>query len=261
MTRPLFRAAALLASAAMLSGCMVDVSGISFGSSRKTVRGKGEDVYLIDVLPSADAAGDHTLSIEDVYFTDGGIELTIDPSLADSITLKGPQNLLDSLDVSIDHEAGIIRVTGDDRRQFAGADLEITLGVPVKSLSVAGGVELDASLPDVKAFALEVDGAVDGDITFGALDTLDVEINGAGDLELSGSCAEADIEINGAGAIDADHLICTNARVEINGAGSCDIHVTSILDAAVNGVGSIRYSGSPATVNKSGGGIVAVSEK
>lgn len=261
MTRRLFRAAAALLAAAMLSGCSVNISGISFGSSRKTVRARGEDHKEIDLLLYAEQAGDHTLTIEDIYFTDGGIELTIDPALEDNITLSAPENLLDTIKVKIDHEAGIITVRGNDRVQFVGDDLEITLGVPVKSLSVAGGVELDACLPDVKAFALEVDGAVDGDITFGALDTLDVEINGAGDLELSGSCAEANIEINGAGAIDADHLICTNARVEINGAGSCDIHVTSILDAAVNGVGSIRYSGSPATVNKSGGGIVAVSEK
>lgn len=259
--RRLFRAAALLAAAALLTGCMVDVSGISFGHARKTVRLRGEDHQEIDLLLFAEQAGDHTLTIEDIYFTDGGIELTIDPALEDNITLTAPEKLLDSIKVKIDHEKGIITVRGNDRLQFAGDDLEITLGVPVKSLAISGGAELDAHLPDVRAFDLRVDGALDGEIAFGALDSLDITINGAGSLELDGSCAKAAITVNGAGNLEADDLICTNADVEINGAGSCEIYVTDTLDAEVNGVGSIRYLGSPATVNKSGGGIVAVSEQ
>lgn len=259
------RTAAALLAAVMLStaltGCAVDISGVTIGQVRKTVRAQGEDHQEIDLLLFAEEAGDHTLTIEDIYFTDGGIELTIDPALEDNITLSAPENLLDTIKVKIDHENGIITVRGNDRLQLTGDDLKITLGVPVKSLTIAGGAELDANLPEVKAFSLRVDGAVDGEIAFGALDSLDVEINGAGNLEFDGSCAEADITVNGAGNLEADDLICTDAAVTINGAGSCEIYVTGTLDAEVNGIGAIRYRGTPATVNKSGGGIVAFTEK
>ncbi|MBQ3125781.1 MAG: DUF2807 domain-containing protein [Clostridia bacterium] len=256
------RAAALLAAASMLTACAVNVSGITVGfGSRRTVRAKGEDHTEIDLLLYADTAGDHILTIEDIYLTDSAVEINIDPALEDNITLTGEKKLLDSIKVEIDHQAGIITVSGNDRLQFADADLEITLGVPVKTLTLSGGIELDAVLPEVKAFALRVDGALDGEIAFGDLDTLDVEINGAGSLELDGTCAKADITVNGAGSIEADDLRCTDADVTINGAGSCEIHVSGTLNAEVDGIGSIRYRGNPARVNQSGGGIVSVSGK
>ncbi len=261
MMRRILRTAAALLAAALLCGCSVNISGITIGSARKTIRACGEDQLESDLLLLAEEVGDHTLTISDIHFTDGGIDLTIDPALEDNIILSAPQNLLDTIKVKIDHEAGNITVRGNDRVQFADGDLEITLGVPVKLLTIAGGVELDACLPEVKDFTLRVAGAVDGEIAFGTLDSLAVEINGAGSLELDGSCAKAAITVNGAGSIEADDLICTDADVELNGAGSCEIYVTDTLDAEVNGVGSIRYLGNPATVNKSGGGIVAVSER
>lgn len=250
----------LVLTAFLLSSCAVSLSfdGVSFGG-RKTVRAEGEDDNLIKLLLYAETAGDHVLSIEDVYFVNGGIELTVDPDAENQITFSGPRKILDSLDVKIDHEAGIIAVRGNDRVQFSGEDLKITLGVPLCSLTVRGGVELEASLPDVTGFDLSVDGAIDGEIDFGKLDSLNININGAGSLELSGDCARAEITVNGAGSIDADRLICTNAAVEIRGAGSCEIHVTDTLDADVSGVGAVRYSGDPETVNRSGGGIVSVS--
>lgn len=257
----LLRTAALLTAAALLTGCTIHVNDITIGHARKTVHLRGEDHNEIDLLLYAEEAGDHTLSVEGIHFTNGGIEITIDPALEDNITLTGPEALLDTIKVKIDHEAGNITIRGNERLQFAGDDLEITLGVPVKSLTITGGAELDARLPDVRAFTLRVDGALDGDILFGALDSLDVRINGAGSLELDGSCADAAITVNGAGSIEADDLICTDADVTINGAGSCEIHVTGTLDAEVNGVGAIRYRGNPDQVNKSGGGVVAVSEQ
>ena len=257
MKRALGLVAAGLA-ALMLAGC-VRIEGISFGSARRTVRPRGEAQMSMDLLLYADQVGDHTLTLEDIFFTDGGIEITIDPALEDNITLSAPEAVLDSVKVSIDHEAGIIALRGNGRVQFADADLEITLGVPVKLLTVAGGAELDARLPEVKHFTLRVDGALDGDIVFGALDTLDAEINGAGSLELDGSCGQALITVNGAADIDADDLHCTDAAITINGAGSCEIYVSGTFDAEVNGVGAIRYRGNPATVRESGGGIASVS--
>lgn len=254
------RAAALLAAAVLLSGCAISLDGISLGG-RKTVRGKGEDRLLIDCLSSTATGDDHTLVIADVHFADGGVELIIDPAREDTITFEAPQNVLDSLDVSIDHERGIITVTGNDRVQFADVDLSVTVGVPLKSLTVEGGVEIDASLPDVRSFQLDVDGAVEGEFRFGELALFTAQIDGAGELELSGTCARAEITLRGAGEIDADRLLCTDAAVNIEGAGSCGIYVTGTLDASVEGVGAVRYSGNPVTVNQSGGGLVAVKEK
>lgn len=254
------RTAAALLTALALTSCSFNVSGVTVGiNGRRTVHARGEEKNHICLLLFAEDAGDHTLRLEDIHLTDGGIELTIDPALEDNITVTAPENICDSIRVEINHEKGEITLRGNAREQYADGEVSITLGVPVRSLTVSGGVELDANLPEVKTFTLRVDGAIDGDIAFGTLDTLDVEINGAGSIELDGSCGKADITVNGAGTIEADDLLCTDANVEINGAGSCEIYVSGTLDAEVDGIGSIRYRGNPAHVNRSGGGISSVS--
>lgn len=253
--------AALALTVTTLTGCILSFDEISFGTNRELIRGKGEDRQLVNDLVYAEDVGAHTLSIEDIYFLDGGMEIKIDPSLADKVTLEAPQNLLDTIEVSIDHEAGVIRISGDDKVNFRDADLEITVGVPVDDLSITGGAELEVDQPDLDRFTLDVVGAVDGELDFGRLDTLHIYVAGAGSIEVSGTCSKAELTVEGAGSIDADDLICTDAVVKIAGAGSCDIYVTDTLDAEVDGVGAIRYSGDPKNVNKSGGGIVAVKER
>ena len=258
MRTRMIRWLAVLTAALLLAGCSVSIDEIAIGN-RRVIRAEGEDVQEIDLLLYAEQAGDHTLSIEGIHFVSGGIELTIDPALEDNITMSAPQAVMDTVKVKIDHENGVIAISGNEKLSFSEAELEITVGVPVKSLSVEGGVEVDAVLPEVKDFSLDVAGAVDGEIRFGSLEALDVEIDGAGSLELSGSCAKAEVTVNGAGSIDAETLICTDAEVTINGAGSCQIHVTDTLDAEVNGVGSVRYFGKTQTVNRAVDGLGTVS--
>lgn len=259
MRTRMIRWLAVLTAAILLAGCSFSIDEISIGN-RRVIRADGEDVQEIDLLLFAEQAGDHTLSIEGIHFVNGGIELTIDPALEDNITMSAPQVVMDTIKVKIDHENGVIAISGNEKLSFSEAELEITVGVPVKSLSVEGGVEVDAVLPEVKDFVLDVAGAVDGEIQFGSLEALDVEIDGAGSLELLGRCGKAEVTVNGAGSIDAETLICTEAEVTINGAGSCKIHVTDTLDAEVNGVGSVRYFGKPQTVNRAVDGLGTVSE-
>ncbi len=240
-----------LCAALTLSSCTV------FGP--KTIRGEGEDVrHTVSLTDRA-----WSLEIEHINYLGGGggVELHVDPLLGDEIVLEAPRNVLETFTVTANPETGKVTVKGDRDIRFADDEIEITVGVPLSAVHAACGIELDARLPEVKAFALHVDGAVDGELVFGELDALDVTINGAGDLDLLGSCAKAQVTVNGAGSIDAEALRCVDAAVTINGAGSCAIYVTGTLDATVNGVGSIDYWGDPLTVNRSGGGIAAVKEK
>ena len=46
-----------------------------------------------------------------------------------------------------------------------------------------------------------------------------------------------------------------------NGAGSISVYASERLDASVSGIGSIDYSGNPATVNRSVSGLGKISQK
>jgi hypothetical protein len=60
--------------------------------------------------------------------------------------------------------------------------------------------------------------------------------------------------LGGSGNIYCDQLKAKAATVTLNGSGNITVYASESLDAAINGSADIRYSGSPARVNKNGKG-------
>lgn len=106
----------------------------------------------------------------------------------------------------------------------------------------------------------------------------EVEVNGAGDLKLanlaggdfalilsgagnavgSGQVGRLSIEMNGAGNVDFTNVVAGDTRVRVNGAGNVDVTSTALLDATMNGVGSIRYGGPPTEVRSQLNGVGSI---
>ncbi|NDW09511.1 GIN domain-containing protein [Dysgonomonas sp. 520] len=84
------------------------------------------------------------------------------------------------------------------------------------------------------------------------LGPVSASINGSGYIKMKGEAESGRLLINGSGNIDANGLKLQVANCKINGSGNIKVRVAQRLDAALNGTGSIKYKGSPKTVNKSG---------
>jgi hypothetical protein len=100
---------------------------------------------------------------------------------------------------------------------------------------------------------ININGA--GDIE-GAIecDSFIVNANGAVSIEISGTSNDASVTINGAGNFDGYELRINNGAFEINGAGSIKCWVIDNLTVNISGVGSIRYRGEP-NINSGRNGI------
>jgi Putative auto-transporter adhesin, head GIN domain len=90
-------------------------------------------------------------------------------------------------------------------------------------------------------------------------DRLSISLQGAGSLDANGSVGLLTARIDGAGRGDLARLVATEAQVSVNGAGSLELNVTGTLQAEVNGVGSITYSGNPQKVVPSLNGVGRIS--
>ena len=99
--------------------------------------------------------------------------------------------------------------------------------------------------------AFIIEGAADVDITGIDSDSFLLEIDGAGDVTLEGTCGEVEIEINGAGDIDAEEFECKSVDITINGAGDADVYASESVRAVLNGVGDITVYGNPSRVRPS----------
>lgn len=87
-----------------------------------------------------------------------------------------------------------------------------------------------------------------------------IEIEGAANLEASGHVDELVVRMEGAGHADLRELVARDAEVTVDGVGSVYVNSTESLDAKMNGVGAILYSGTPREVNTSMNGVGTISK-
>jgi hypothetical protein len=113
---------------------------------------------------------------------------------------------------------------------------------------VIGPDPFDDARVKVSAGALDgvrVDGS--GDVRLSGLDrdALELEIDGAGDIEATGTVGNLIATIQGAGDANLSGLEARIARVTVEGAGDAQLNVTDTLDVAVRGAGDVSYRGDP----------------
>lgn len=77
------------------------------------------------------------------------------------------------------------------------------------------------------------------------LDSLDVNLSGAGSLLLGGSANAVAISISGAGSFDTTGLISPHTTVNMTGSGSARVNATELLEVTISGAGTVFYTGSP----------------
>ncbi|MBI5037542.1 MAG: DUF2807 domain-containing protein [Candidatus Kerfeldbacteria bacterium] len=87
---------------------------------------------------------------------------------------------------------------------------------------------------------------------------LEATLNGAGEMQLSGTADSQLVTIDGAGEIDAQALRGKDVEATLNGAGSAEVHATESLTATLNGAGSIEYAGNPPTVKENINGVGSI---
>ncbi len=199
-------------------------------------------------LAGCQAADNGPVSTEDrpvgafqVIHFDGAAQLDILVGPAPSLSITGSQK---------SRTAFTARVEGDKLI----LDSHNTLWQPT-----VGKVSVRVTVPQLHA--LKVSGA--GAITVNGIsgDALDVLFEGAASLEASGKVGALSVQMNGAGKMDLSRLAAQSATVTANGAGSIDVNSTASLDAAVNGVGSINYYGTPAKVSTAINGVGSISPR
>lgn len=238
--------------AIILSGCQVNLP------SWKKLSGRGD----ISTLENSLSGEKYSLVITDIQFAaskTGAIE--IDEALPDKLTLTTHQNIADTITVTVDDEAGTIHLKGTKKYRYSTDDFTIQVGVPLGNVEIDGGFTLDMKLPSVTDFSLEINGAISGDLEFGQLDTLEVGINGASSIVMTGQCQQCTVVINGASDIDAGDLHTGDSAITINGASSYTANATGTLDACVNGVGTISYVGEPEVINDRIAGLGTIKQQ
>ena len=119
-----------------------------------------------------------------------------------------------------------------------------------------GNVELQITLPVLQEVVIS--GAGNADITDARGESLELSLQGAGNLVAKGEIGTLAVNINGAGNANLGGLRARAAKVVVNGTGNVSVHATEELDAVVNGVGSVRYIGTPPKLDTKVNGVGSI---
>jgi hypothetical protein len=162
-----------------------------------------------------------------------------------SVVVRGPQEAVDRLTLV------------DGRLAFSD---EEGIGRRIHILGRSDGLSITITAPDVSRFVLEGF----GDLELNGIDveTLDILVQGAGDIEARGRADQLNLTVEGAGDADLDELFATNAEIRIEGAGQAEVRATDRANVVIEGVGDVDFAGRPATLTQdvSGVGSVDISE-
>jgi hypothetical protein len=88
-----------------------------------------------------------------------------------------------------------------------------------------------------------------------------IQASGAAHIFAEGRLAELTVRMAGAGHGDFSRLVADIAKVTVEGVGSVTVHPKDTLDATMNGVGAILYTGSPREVNTRMNGLGTIARK
>jgi hypothetical protein len=139
-------------------------------------------------------------------------------------------------------------------------ELKIFVTAPVyNSIDVSGACDIigQTKISNPEDLDMEVSGAGDIQMDVDA-PNLKAHISGSGSINMKGQTKTVELELTGAAHAHCFDLLSEETTVDISGAGSAEVFASVKLDATVSGAGSVSYKGNAATVNQhvSGAGSV-----
>jgi hypothetical protein len=152
--------------------------------------------------------------------------MTIEQSGEESLVIEAEDNFLPKIKTEV--SGGRLNITAVSGTNFL-PNKAIRYMLKVKTLD-----------------AIELNGAADIVVSNLSTDNLQVTVNGAGSITISGNVARQQINLSGAGNYEAANLASKEARVTLTGLGSATLRVSDKLDVTISGAGSVNYIGDPA---------------
>lgn len=192
----------------------------------KVNRGQFEGVSSERVFPSKEVK---TVTYDMEQFT--GIESSVAADVIykmtmgePSVKIEGPENYVDRIGCEV--EDGVLKINFDGR-QTGGKVVITAQSETLNLLSIRGAGDFEAPYGIVSPF-------------------MDIDIQGAGDVDLNGLDCLGDVTVAvlGAGDIDISELACKNIKVEVMGAGDVVLKGdAAAADLSIKGAGDIDIVG------------------
>jgi hypothetical protein len=125
----------------------------------------------------------------------------------------------------------------------------------------SGGQRLTLKIAVPELATLRLEGGNDVRLTGFDGGSSSINATGAAHIEADGRLDTLNVHLAGAGHADLSKLSANVANVTVDGVGSVIVHPQDSLDATMNGVGAILYTGTPRRVNTRMNGLGTIGQR
>ena len=176
-----------------------------------------------------------------------------------SLQISGPDNFVNLIQVSV--KGNTLVLTMDKQKKIRNTkNLKITVSSPNLdriNFKGVGNINIENKLT-TNTLDIESKGVGNIEIQDLSCQNLTVSSMGVGNVNLKGKAESANLYSKGVGDVEATNLEAIHVKASSHGVGNISCNAVESLDAAVRGVGSIHYKGSPVqkTFSKKGVGSI-----
>ena len=199
---------------------------------------------LIDCEEGKGAIVSRTLSLDNFNSLQlsGSDKLYISQGAEQEVVVEGQQNIIDL--ISLDVQTGLwdIHIRGCIRRHEPLVYYVTLPEISLLSLSGSGDIVGENTLSATN-LKLKVTGS--GAIFVDLDASVDAEITGSGEINLSGEAESADVKLTGSGTFGAYDLEVDYADLSIEGSGDAFVWVRDEMNVSIAGSGNVYYKGNP----------------
>jgi len=181
--------------------------------------------------------GDRIIETREVASFDrleiNGVDVKVVEGDGRHVRVYAGENVIDR--VETESSGGLLQINVRDRGIVIGSD-------PL------GDAQVEVTAAALEA--VQIEGS--GDVLLEDLDAreLELDLEGAADLEATGTVDDLTATIQGAGDADLSQLTVRTATVEEQGAADVELNVSEQLDVTVQGAGDVTYRGDPAVMSE-----------
>ena len=231
----------LLLTAGLLSSCVYMGEGIQ--PSKKLITRD----YKVKEFNKIDAG-----TVGDIYYTQSADGKT-------DVQIYGPDNIVALIQVAV-KDSTLLLIIDKSKKVRNFKKMKITITSPtLNSISFkgVGDVHIDNGLTTDNLY-VESKGVGDVKIKSLTCSSLNVQSMGVGNVKLAGTVQAATLHSKGVGNIEAGNLQANIVEASSQGVGDITCNAVESINAAVRGVGSIKYKGNPTikSLNKKGVGTI-----
>ncbi|HEY6913914.1 MAG TPA: head GIN domain-containing protein, partial [Paludibacter sp.] len=178
----------------------------------------------------------------------GNIELTLDSDTTKQITVTTQQDYLPNVITKV--ENGVLHIYAE--KIFLNRTVKVHVPADsVRSIKATGACKVTtASSMATPEFDLRLTGACQADMDLQVAGLCKIDLTGASQANLSGTCSELKVDGTGACQLEAHDLISKTADVRVSGASQAEVYASERLDATATGASQVDCKGSPKNVNK-----------